>query len=86
MYLHKCYLYIWDFSSRLEDARQHANRNMIVMLIGNKLNVIFFIEVLSAMRKENREHGLVFIEASAKTSQNIEEVIFVANYIFYYHP
>ena len=59
---------------------------MIVMLIGNKLNVIFFIEVLSAMRKENREHGLVFIEASAKTSQNIEEVIFVANYIFYYHP
>ncbi|KXG25146.1 hypothetical protein SORBI_3007G127200 [Sorghum bicolor] len=44
------------------------------MLIGNKLNVIFLIEVLSAMRNENREHGLVFIEASAKTSQNIEEV------------
>jgi hypothetical protein len=40
--------------------------------------------VLSAMRKENRakEHGLVFIEASATTAQNIEEVIFVEYYMF----
>ncbi|MFS7898872.1 putative small GTP-binding protein [Helianthus anomalus] len=58
----------------LEDARQHANPNMTIMLVGNKSD-------LSHRRAVSREEGeqfakendLLFLEASARTSQNVEE-------------
>lgn len=58
----------------LEDARQHSNSNMVIMLIGNKSDLDSKREV----RKEEgegfaREHGLVFMETSAKTAANVEE-------------
>ena len=58
----------------LEDARQHSNSNMVIMLIGNKSDLDSRREV----KKEEgeafaREHGLIFLEASAKTAANVEE-------------
>ena len=58
----------------LEDARQHSNSNMVIMLIGNKSDLDARREV---KREEGeafaREHGLVFMETSAKTAANVEE-------------
>uniref|UniRef100_A0AC11CR26 RAB2A, member RAS onco family n=1 Tax=Ovis aries TaxID=9940 RepID=A0AC11CR26_SHEEP len=59
----------------LEDARQHSNSNMVIMLIGNKSD----LESRREVKKEEgeafaREHGLIFMETSAKTASNVEEV------------
>uniref|UniRef100_UPI00358E5A9F ras-related protein Rab-2A n=1 Tax=Myxine glutinosa TaxID=7769 RepID=UPI00358E5A9F len=58
----------------LEDARQHSSSNMVIMLIGNKSD----LESRRDVKKEEgeafaREHGLVFMETSAKTAANVEE-------------
>lgn len=63
-------------ASWLEDARQHANPNMTIMLIGNKSDLAH----RRAVSKEEgeqfaKENGLLFLEASARTAQNVEEVI-----------
>ena len=75
----------------LEDARQHSNSNMVIMLIGNKrffnyllnvscLNLFIFsdLEARRDVKREEgeafaREHGLIFMETSAKTAANVEE-------------
>lgn len=58
----------------LEDARQHSNSSMVIMLIGNKCDLDARREV---KREEGeafaREHGLIFMETSAKTAANVEE-------------
>ncbi|KAJ0054193.1 hypothetical protein Pint_02847 [Pistacia integerrima] len=61
-------------ASWLEDARQHANPNMTIMLIGNKCDLAH----RRAVSKEEgeqfaKENGLLFLEASARTAQNVEE-------------
>ncbi|KAM3720302.1 Ras-related protein [Dirofilaria immitis] len=61
-------------ASWLEDARQHSNSNMVIMLIGNKSD----LEARREVKKEEgeafaREHGLIFMETSAKTAANVEE-------------
>jgi len=58
----------------LEDARQHSSSNMVIMLIGNKSD----LEARRDVKKEEgeafaREHGLIFMETSAKTAANVEE-------------
>jgi len=58
----------------LEDARQHSNANMTIMLIGNKSD----LEHKRAVSTEEgeqfaKENGLIFIETSAKTAANVEE-------------
>jgi len=58
----------------LEEARQNANANMVVMLIGNKVDlearrVVSYEEG----QKFAQEHGLIFLETSAKTAHNVEE-------------
>ncbi|THD23579.1 Ras protein Rab-2B, partial [Fasciola hepatica] len=58
----------------LEDARQHSSSNMVIMLIGNKSD----LEGRRDVQKEEgeafaREHGLIFMETSAKTAANVEE-------------
>ncbi|XP_019088583.1 PREDICTED: ras-related protein RABB1a-like [Camelina sativa] len=63
------HLAIW-----LEEARQYASENMTTMLIGNKCD----LEGERAVSTEEgeqfaREHGLIFMEASAKTAQNVEK-------------
>merc|ERR1712035_78151 len=58
----------------LDDARQHSSSNMVIMLIGNKSDLESRREV---KREEGeafvREHGLVFMETSAKTAAGVEE-------------
>lgn len=59
----------------MEDARQHANANMTVMLIGNKCDLAHRRAVSTEEGEQfAKEHGLIFMEASAKTAQNVEEV------------
>ncbi|MCL7036476.1 hypothetical protein MKW94_001951 [Papaver nudicaule] len=58
----------------LEDARQHASPNMAIALIGNKCDLAH----RRAVTKEEgeqfaKENGLIFMEASARTSQNVNE-------------
>ncbi|KAI4388788.1 hypothetical protein MLD38_001086 [Melastoma candidum] len=65
-------------ASWLEDARQHANPNMTIMLIGNKAD----LSHRRAVSKEEggqfaKDNGLLFLEASARTAQNVEERAFV---------
>jgi Ras-related protein Rab-2A len=94
-------------ASWLEDARQHANSSMTIMLIGNKSDLtvpppaqrrllfhrdelVFSVFLTTspwgvcgaqnrrAVTTEEgeafaREHGLVFMETSAKTAHNVEE-------------
>ncbi|XP_076900325.1 ras-related protein RABB1c-like isoform X1 [Bidens hawaiensis] len=61
-------------ASWLEDARQHANANMTVMLIGNKCDLSHRRAVSTEEGEQfAKENGLVFMEASAKTAQNVEE-------------
>ena len=61
-------------ASWLEDARQHANPNMTIMLIGNKSDITHRRAVSHEEGEAfAREHGLVFLETSAKTSDNVEE-------------
>ncbi|XP_058202421.1 ras-related protein RABB1c-like isoform X1 [Rhododendron vialii] len=61
-------------ASWLEDARQHANANMSIMLIGNKCDLAHRRAVSTEEGEQfAKEHGLIFMEASAKTAQNVEE-------------
>ncbi|KAJ4871793.1 Ras-related protein RABB1b [Raphanus sativus] len=61
-------------ASWLENARQHAIPNMSIMLMGNKCDLAH----KRAVSKEEveqfaKEHGSLFLEASARTAQNVEE-------------
>ena len=61
----------------LDDCRKYANSNITIMLIGNKCDLEANREV-SKEEGENfaKENGLFFLECSAKTDTNIEEVFF----------
>jgi Ras-related protein Rab-2A len=75
-------LLVYDISRRatfehlttwLEDARQHASASMTIMLIGNKSD----LDHKRAVEYEEgaafaRKHGLIFLETSAKTAENVE--------------
>jgi len=63
------HLTIW-----LEDAKTHANSNMTIILIGNKSDM----DHRRAVSYEEgaqfaKEHGLIFLETSAKTAANVED-------------
>mmetsp|Transcript_4405 Transcript_4405/g.10602 ORF Transcript_4405/g.10602 Transcript_4405/m.10602 type:complete len:211 (+) Transcript_4405:87-719(+) len=61
-------------ASWLEDALQHSNANMTIMLIGNKSDLEHRRAVSYAEGEAfAREHGLIFLETSAKTAHNVEE-------------
>merc|ERR1712125_25210 len=58
----------------LDEARQHSQSNMVIMLIGNKND----LEHRRAVSYEEgkafaEEHGLIFMETSAKTAVNVEQ-------------
>ena len=59
----------------LEEARQNGNPNMVVMLIGNKSD-LEHRRAVSTQEGEAfaKEHGLIFLETSAKTAVNVEVV------------
>lgn len=58
----------------LEEARQHSQSNMVIMLIGNKNDLehrrAVSFEEGKAFADQN---GLIFLETSAKTAYNVEE-------------
>jgi len=61
-------------ASWLEDARQHANPQMTIMLIGNKSDLSHRRQVTPEEGEAfAKEHGLVFLETSARTAHNVEE-------------
>ena len=68
----------------LEEVKQNGNPDMAIMLIGNKSD-------LDARRQVStnegemfaREHGLIFMETSAKTAQNVEEAFLQTSEIIY---
>ncbi|KAF4660239.1 Ras- protein Rab-2A [Perkinsus olseni] len=75
-------LLVYDISRRdtfnhltrwLEEARQNSNPNMVIMLIGNKCD----LERREVSYEEGAQfakgNNLIFLEASAKTAQNVEE-------------
>lgn len=63
-------------TSWLEDCLKFSSPNIVIMLIGNKSD-------LDAQRQVTQEegstfaskHGLHFLETSAKTSENVDEVL-----------
>ena len=61
----------------LQDARQYSHPGMTIMLIGNKCDLSHSRAVSYEEGKRFAEdHGLLFMEASAKTAQNVVEVMF----------
>lgn len=58
----------------LEDAKQHSNSNMVIMLIGNKSDLDSRRDVKYEEGEQfAKEHGLIFMETSAKTAHNVED-------------
>lgn len=58
----------------LDDAKAHSSSQMVIMLIGNKCDLDAKREVKYEEGEAfAKEHGLVFMETSAKTAQNVEE-------------
>lgn len=61
-------------SAWLEDAKQHSNANMTIMLIGNKQDLEHRRQVsYEEGEKFAKENGLIFLETSAKTAANVEQ-------------
>lgn len=62
--------------SWLEDAKAHSNSDMSIVLVGNKADLEHRREV---SREEGeafaKEHGLLFMETSAKKNSNVEEAM-----------
>jgi len=58
----------------LEEVKEHGNSNMIIMLVGNKSDLTKK-RVVSTEEGEKfaKENGLMFMEVSAKSRENIEE-------------
>lgn len=58
----------------LEEARQNGNQNMTIMLIGNKNDLEHRRQVsIEEGEAFAQKHGLMFLETSAKTAENVEE-------------
>lgn len=58
----------------LEEARQNASSTMTIMLIGNKSDLHHRREVsYEEGARFAEEHGLIFMETSAKTAENVEK-------------
>ena len=58
----------------LDEARQHSQSNMVIMLIGNKNDLDHRRAVSTAEGKAFADaNGLIFLETSAKTAYNVEQ-------------
>ncbi|KAI4820954.1 hypothetical protein KUCAC02_028911 [Chaenocephalus aceratus] len=66
-------------SSWLTDARNLTNPNTVIILIGNKADLEAQRDVTYEEAKQfAEENGLLFLEASAKTGENVEEAFLEA--------
>ncbi|XP_009396663.2 ras-related protein RABB1c-like [Musa acuminata AAA Group] len=68
----------------LEDARRHANADMTIMLIGNKSDLARKRAVSTEEGEQfAKDHGLMFMEASARSGENVEEAFLSTAEIIY---
>ena len=70
----------------MKDVQKYGSTNMTIMLVGNKLDQAHKYRPTSLSSFSSRvvsreegaafaaEHNLIFMETSAKTAQNVEEV------------
>lgn len=71
-------------TSWLEDAKQHGNTNMTIMLIGNKSDLDHKRAVsYEEGEKFANENGLTFLETSAKTAKNVEQAFISSAKVIY---
>mmetsp|Transcript_38239 Transcript_38239/g.43398 ORF Transcript_38239/g.43398 Transcript_38239/m.43398 type:complete len:216 (+) Transcript_38239:59-706(+) len=57
----------------LDETRQNANPNTVIMLIGNKCDLAHERAVTTEEGEEfAKKHNLIFMETSAKTAHNVE--------------
>ena len=67
-----------NLQSWLRDAKENANTNMTIMLIGNKCDLESKREVTREEGEQfAQENGLVFMETSAKTAQVCYESLLI---------
>lgn len=71
-------------SEWLDDCRKYSNPNIVIMLIGNKSD----LESKRAVSREEgenfaKEHGLFFLETSAKMDSNVDQVIYFQTFFFF---
>lgn len=58
----------------LEEAQAHSHKNIVIMLIGNKIDLDHRRQVTTEEgRKFADEHNIFFLETSAKTAANVED-------------
>ena len=58
----------------LEEVKQNGNPDMVIMLIGNKSDLDSRRQVSTSEGESfAKDHGLIFMETSAKTAHNVEE-------------
>lgn len=68
----------------LEEVRQHGNPDMVIMLIGNKNDLEQRRQVsFDEGERFARENGLIFMETSAKTAYNVEDVFLKTSSMIY---
>jgi len=57
----------------LAELRQHADSNIVIMLVGNKADMRHVREVPTEKAEQFcKENGLTFVETSAKDNENVE--------------
>ena len=62
----------------LDEAKQNSNPDMVIMLIGNKIDLDSRRAVSTKDGEEfAKHHGLFFMETSAKSAENIEKAFVV---------
>lgn len=68
----------------LEEVKQNGNPDMVIMLIGNKSDLEQRRQVSFAEGQAfAKEHGLIFLETSAKTAANVEECFLQTSKMIY---
>lgn len=71
-------------TSWLTDARNLTNPNTVIMLIGNKKDAEEQRDVTYEEASQfAEEHGLVFLETSAKTGEHVEEAFLKTAQLIY---
>lgn len=62
-------------STWLEDCLKYSNANIVIMVIGNKNDLEAQRQVTTEEGEDfAKKHGLLFLETSAKTAANVDEV------------